>query len=178
MPRLFVALDLPLEIQADLRRVYLPAEPGIRRTPTEQVHLTLHFLGEADIGTTATALAAVTAPACSLTCAGVGQFRSGQRGVILWAGVKPSQELQLLQTEIGLALLPLGYQPERRAFTPHLTLARCQPHVPADIIADFLRQNANWSTPTVPLTEFSLYSSLLTPDGPHYHREARFPLGK
>ncbi len=176
MPRLFVALDLPPATRADLVRIMPAACTGMRVTPPDQMHLTLHFFGESDRASVVAALRTVSAPAFSLTLAGVGQFGSLPRGVILWAGFRESRELQALHAAIAQKLLPTGYQPERRPYCPHLTLARCKPRMPQSAVDDFLKSNAMFTTRPFSVAEFSLYSSVLTPNGAEYRREESFPL--
>lgn len=178
MPRLFVALDLPPETRADLVRILPAGGPGMRVTPPDQMHLTLHFLGDSERGNAVSALQAVSVPAFFLTFAGVGQFGSLPRGVILWAGFRDSRELQELHAAIAQALLPTGYQPESRPYCPHLTLARCKPQTSQSDIDAFLKRNASFTTRPFPVVEFSLYSSALSLNGPVYRREKRFPLSQ
>ena len=61
MPRYFIALPLPDEARDRLVAVQPPAVSGMRILAREELHLTLHFLGnvaESNIGTLRTALAA------------------------------------------------------------------------------------------------------------------------
>jgi 2'-5' RNA ligase len=84
--------------------------------------------------------------------------------------------LQSLYAAITAALLPIGYQPEPRPFRPHITLARCQSHVPRLVIDEFLQAHATFVSPEFPVTEFVLYSSELKPNGSVYRRERVYPL--
>ena len=95
--------------------------------PPENHHLTLRFIGETPKHRAEeidTALAALRAPGFPLTLAGVGCFAKGGSAVSLWAGVERNPALDHLQSKIETALQRAGLDPERRRFTPHVTLAR------------------------------------------------------
>jgi 2'-5' RNA ligase len=79
VPCFFVALLLPEEVKDGLARVQPPLMPGMRLIGRQELHLTLHFLGEvaAEQGDTVRdALAAVRANAFAIKINGLGQFPS------------------------------------------------------------------------------------------------------
>ena len=49
MARLFVAIDFPDEIKTALQQCQPLQQPGLRNTRRNQLHLTLHFLGESSV---------------------------------------------------------------------------------------------------------------------------------
>jgi 2'-5' RNA ligase len=176
MPRLFVAVDLPDEVKADLVRLQPRSDRGIRLASPEQMHLTLHFLGESELEPTTAALSGVVAPAFATALKGVGRFGSPRRGFILWAGVRPCAELVALHVAVAQALAPTGYQPEPRPFSPHITLARCKPWASQQLINAYLQRNGGYTSSEFPVADFALYSSEPTPEGSIYRCERRFPL--
>jgi 2'-5' RNA ligase len=176
VPRLFVAVGLPAVAAAELAVIQPPRVAGVRLAEPGQVHLTLHFLGPANVERTAAALRAVAAPAFPLEIEGVGQFPSASGAITLWAGVRESAALLGLHAAVAAALAAEGFQPEARRYTPHITLARCEPGVPADVVAEFLDRHRAFALPGFPVTEFGLYSSARVGDAPVYRRERSFPL--
>jgi 2'-5' RNA ligase len=102
--------------------------PGARRTPREQWHITVQFLGNAaDIDAVVGALHELhTAPAMvELVGAGaVGGTRN--RGTVFALGARPLDWLTELADEVTDRLLPLGYERDYKTYLPHLTLARCK----------------------------------------------------
>ena len=84
---------------------------------------------------------------------------------MIWAGIEDEAEL-LARIAAGLdeALAPLGFAPEKRAFTPHLTLARLKS--PGDA-RPFLDE-VSFSSHAWPVSEFHLYRSHLSPKGARY----------
>lgn len=174
MPRLFVALDLPQAVVSQLASRQLPPRPGIKLVKPGQMHLTLHFIGEAETISIADALSSTAYSRFSLSIEGTGQFRTAT-GIILWAGVKSSAELTALHAEVGRRLALVGVRLDSKPFRPHITLARCS--------RNFRRTTLNrpgdaepLSIPDIPIASFSLYSSVLNQQGPSYRQERCYPL--
>jgi 2'-5' RNA ligase len=176
MPRLFIAVDLPVATTAELVLIQPPGTAGIRLAEPGQMHLTLQYIGEADAERLIAALGAVAFPTFLLAFEGVGQFPSAGDTVTLWAGVRESPELLGLAAALAAALTPEGFRPEARRYTPHVTLARCGPEVPAHVVEGFLARHAAFSLPPMPVTAFGLYSSAFVGAAPVYRRECCFPL--
>ncbi|MDQ3471130.1 MAG: RNA 2',3'-cyclic phosphodiesterase, partial [Pseudomonadota bacterium] len=125
MHRLFVAIRPPEEIR-DLLIDAMDDSPALRWVGDEQLHLTLRFIGEVErpLGhDVAAALARIRFPAFDLRLKGVGRFEQRSGGA-LWAGVEPRAPVAELAAKIERACLAAGLEPERRAFHPHITLAR------------------------------------------------------
>ena len=125
--RLFIALTLPDPLHAALEdtmaRLRADGVSG-RFTRPENLHLTLHFLGEqpeAAVDALSDILLQVPRDTFPLTLSALGTF---SRTGILWAGLSPSPALNRLQKQLGAALARAGFPVEARAFRPHLTLVR------------------------------------------------------
>jgi RNA 2',3'-cyclic 3'-phosphodiesterase len=134
--RLFVAFDIPPDVRNRLSDATAPLKEmvGGRWTPPENWHLTLKFLGPTYprlvewVKESCRVVAAAHAPfATSLE--GVGAFPNERRARILWAGLSdPEGRAKGIARALDEALAR-EFAPEKRAFTPHLTLARFQPPV-------------------------------------------------
>jgi 2'-5' RNA ligase len=133
--RSFVAIELPAPILARLgalqARLREDVPPGlVRWVRPEGIHLTLKFLGDvpvAQIEALAGALQEACAPhdGFAFRIAGLGCFPNPRRPRVIWVGVEePGGVLAQLQRDVERALNPLGYPPEGRAYSPHLTLGR------------------------------------------------------
>lgn len=133
--RLFVALELPEAARAALdeaqQRLRRGAAHPVAWVKPASIHLTLHFLGEADATQTPGILAALTAAQATaparfhLALAAPGAFPNLRRPQTLWVGVGGDlAALEQVQRAVGAALTPLGFPPEDRPFRPHLTLGR------------------------------------------------------
>lgn len=175
MQRLFAGLPIPEVIKQELTPLSPAPNAKVRPVSPAQMHLTIQFIGQADAEPIAAALQTIRADAFSLSLSSLGTFGSARRGAVLWAGVQDHPCLTELHNAIGLKLSALGIELESRAFTPHVTVARCRRQTPRGIIEDFLNQSVP-PLPPLPVTEFILYSSNTTQDGPVYTREFTFPL--
>ena len=177
MPRLFIAIPLPDDIRAAL--VHLRSGiPGARWLPESNLHLTLRFIGDVhrdEADDVADALGQIEAPAFDMSIEGVGMFGERKRPRILWAGIARNDALVHLQRKVESAVVRAGLGPEERRFTPHITLARLKgaKHGP---IQTFMADNTLVRLGPVEVDAFNLYSSIRTPDGPHYALEAEYPL--
>lgn len=179
MPRLFVAIELPPALIETLDS-YIPRRlPGARPLRPQQMHLTLHFLGEQQaVDEIRAALATVQHPAFTLHPRGLGAFPPQGRARVAWAGLEPSPALNELHAALGQALLATGhYTPEARPFSPHLTLARFDPPIARAALADWLAQGLAFSAPPFAVQRFVLMRSTLRPEGALYSVEAAFALG-
>lgn len=140
------------------------------------MHVTLHFLGEAEIELVAAALAEVAIPAFRLDLQGVGQFPSAGGATTLWAGVCGSPEMLLLPAATAAKLMTVGFRLETRPYTPHVTLARCEPSVAASVVYDFLARHQRFSLPSVSVKSLGLFSSTFANNTPVYKCKQSFPL--
>jgi 2'-5' RNA ligase len=176
MPRLFVAIDLAPDVAAQLARIQPSPLPGLRLATPNQMHLTLHFIGEAELDRVAAALATVNERAFALTIAGVGHFASSKGESTLWAGIKENAELLRLHDAVGAALATIGFCPEARRYRPHITLARCGPDFPSNLVSEFLKLHADFIVPNVRVDRILLYSSVVQSDASIHLRQQEFQL--
>ena len=176
MARLFIAVDMPPSTIAALQQVQPRSVPGLRLANASQMHLTLHFIGEAETSDLIDALLDVQAPEFSLAVQGVGKFPPRGVPTVLWAGIPLHEGLLKLHAAIADALRGAGFPTETRPFAPHITLARCTRELARDVVDEFLERNDSLSLPSFEVTEFHLYSSVLTSGPPQYHCERSFML--
>ncbi|ETW99696.1 MAG: hypothetical protein ETSY2_40385, partial [Candidatus Entotheonella gemina] len=137
------------------------------------------FLGETDrLQDIKDALASVTAAPFELTLASVGRFpkRQKQPPRVLWVGIDADPALGQLHKKITQVLAEIGFEPEDRLFNPHITLARLKTREPLPEVDTFLNAHDVFRVPSIPITEFTLFSSMLSSQGAHYEREAVFAL--
>lgn len=129
--RLFVALELPALAREELaawgaRRA--GADPALRALPADALHLTLCFLGSRPRGEVAAigdAVARCAGPAPLLSLAGAEWLPSSRPRVLAVEVEDRDGALGGLRERVAEALAVAGrYRPERRAFHPHVTVAR------------------------------------------------------
>ncbi len=124
--RLFIGLDIAAQDAlaiADWRARMLP--PLTRPVPPENFHVTLAFLGDVtsrQLDPLVEQLDQITGTPFALAIDEVGYF---PRPGILWVGPgETPQPLDRLARDVQTAARRAGLQIEKRAFRPHITLAR------------------------------------------------------
>jgi 2'-5' RNA ligase len=188
--RLFVALEPPEPVRRrlgalaeDLRRGAGRAGDEVRWVPPANVHLTLQFLGavpEERVAAVEAALgeAAAEARPLSLSVRGVGGFPNARRPRVLWAGLEGDlAPLAALVAGLGARLGKLGFPPEDRPFSPHLTLGRARDGHGAPGLAGALAGAGQAEAAPWRASELVLFESHLSPRGPRYEAIARVALG-
>ncbi len=189
--RLFVALEPPDAVRrrlaamgVELRRAAGSAADEIRWVPPENVHLTLQFLGavpEERLPGVEVALRAAAAAGrpLSLEVKGAGGFPNARRPRVLWAGLAGEiPALGALAEDLGRRLAPLGFPPEERPFSAHLTLGRAREGRGSPRMAGALAGVAETAGVPWRAAELVLFESHLSPQGPRYEPLVRAPLGR
>lgn len=176
MHRLFVALACP-EPLVDRLVTTMDGEPeGLRWVSEEQLHCTLRFIGEVErpmAEDVANALKHVHAPALECRVDGVGAFDRGRRGA-LWARLAPREPLEALHHKVDRAITGCGLTPERRAYLPHVTLARWSGREVEH--RGWAERHAALSSSPVRIDHFTLFESELARAGPIYRSISDYPL--
>jgi RNA 2',3'-cyclic 3'-phosphodiesterase len=175
--RLFIAIEPPDDVKTALRRLRVEV-PGARWVPTEQLHLTLAFLGEVEEKTAeklTEELSLIHSPPFNLRFSGTGCFPSRHRPRVLWAGLESQPRLTHLAAGVHEAVLVCGVPQEERPFSPHITLARLT-FPPPGGIGQFLDQSNKLIFPPFPVREITLFQSRLTQYGAIHIPIRTFPV--
>jgi 2'-5' RNA ligase len=108
----------------------LCAEASVRWVKTENIHLTMRFLGDMDANALPNLYeeidrVAAVIPAFTISLGQLGCFPNQKRPRVIWIGVdSDSTWLTTLQESIEQCVSSLGWKSENRKFHPHLTLGR------------------------------------------------------
>lgn len=179
VPRVFLALPVSPEVGAELKAVRRD-EAALRWTDPAGYHITLRFLGEIvqdqleAARQAADAAAARCAGPLRLKAEGVGSFPNARQARVIWAGVAgETDRLRGLWSELERQLASRGFPPERRAFSPHVTLARSRGGpLPSFLQACSDRCFGEWEA-----AELLVMESRLGPAGARYAVRHRARLG-
>jgi len=189
--RTFVAIKLDahlcdgLDTVMDNLREHMPAR-SVRWSSAHKIHLTLKFLG--DIGPSQIApmqealreAAGQIAP-FSFELKGLGCFPHTGRPRVIWIGVnEPTRTLNTLQKAVENALHELGFEREKRAFSPHLTLGRVRNEVRHEErreIGQIVESTRLDTLCRQDVASIHLFKSDLQPGGAVYTSLAELPLG-
>ena len=178
MQRLFVAVDLPESVKAQLKTLCVDLV-GAKWVSYPQMHLTLRFIGDADEAQQTqiqTGLATVRATPFRMALQGIGQFPPKGKARVIWVGIQADAELHILQNQIEQTIVSLGFEPADQAFSPHITLARFRMPPSADHAQQYFARHQTFRTEPFDVERFILYSSQLMPSGSVYRQEGVFPL--
>ena len=179
MPRLFAAIDLPAATKDEILQLRQDDLPPGRWPRREALHLTLHFIGDVPERVARAyqaSLREVEAGAFDLQIAGVGQFPPDARPRVIWAGVANTGALRDLHEAAGRALEREGFRRERRRFHPHITLMRFKKPMRRGPASRWLSAHLDFEAAPFHVTQFVLYESKLTPQGPIYTRREVYAL--
>ena len=177
--RLFAALDLPDDV-AERLIALMKGVPGAKWRPRENLHLTLRFFGDtpepvaADIDAELAQAAESVAP-FDLQLKGAGAF-GGAEPHALWIGAAQSEPLRKLAAGCERAARRVGLKPEKRKFTPHVTLAYLA-NPPLEGVHAFEARLGLFETRLFGIERLALYSSHVRKSAPSLYRlEAEYPL--
>jgi 2'-5' RNA ligase len=143
-------------------------------------HITLRYLGwtrremvsPIEQAMTRAVAQAATGP-LRFRCERLGAFASPARATVVWAGVEDSGALAALAAALEREVVPLGFQAEKRAFHPHVTIARLREPTRVDqVLLPFAEQVFSETR----CDSLTLFESLTKPSGSEYRDVLRVPL--
>ncbi len=184
MIRAFIAVTLDSKVIEKIAAATAQLRPqiiGVRWVTPQNFHLTLKFLGGIDEAMVEPIKGRLREqlslfPRFSINAKGLGVFPSPKRPRVLWVGLT-GDRLIALASRVESALQQVGFTPETREFTPHLTIGRWRQ---ADIASKSLnRELENWKTYDFGISRVesvSLFQSVLKSEGASYNRLATIPL--
>ncbi len=160
--RLFTAIDLPQPMKERLSSICFGI-PRVRWSNSDQFHLTLAFIGDAnpsELEDIHAALSEITFKPIEIHCQGIGSFRNGT----LWLGVENTPALERLQQQVRQKLQRIaGVTLDHHRFRPHITLGKMDPQNPPKLETFLTLNNADRYSFTA--HGFQLKSSQLSPKG-------------
>ncbi len=180
--RSFIAIELPGELKLKLEHLegQLKAnkQPWVKWVIPGSIHLTLKFLGSVPAdktseitGTIAEVVRGITP--FQLKIEGLGVFPNLRTVQVAWVGIGGEVEkLKRLQGLIDTSLSRIGFTPESRPFTPHLTIARIRSQASPDERIRFgqLIADTKFTACAIGVDCVSLMKSQLSREGAIYSR--------
>jgi 2'-5' RNA ligase len=183
--RTFIAIELPQDVKAILSRLQTALgedkDTSVKWVNPQSIHLTLKFLGNVDTEaipqiTNAMAKSVKIAKSFSLQLSEIGAFPNTRSPRVVWVGLKGDTEiLSELQKRLEGSLETIGFPPENKAFSPHLTLGRVRNQIRPNqcrALAELLSTAKLKAAPTFHVNSIDLMKSELTPKGAIYTKLA------
>jgi 2'-5' RNA ligase len=189
--RAFIAVEISPEIHKAIESKTAPLRAAldsslVRWVPTGNIHLTLKFLGDVSL-TNVKMLSQMLSvevnqhTSFTLEFEELGAFPNPRRPRVIWIGIQAPAELEALQRGIEAAAATLGYPPEKRPFSPHLTIGRVKQKIDSagmQKIRAALEETQVGSLGTTRVNAVHLFKSDLKPTGAVYTKLFSAPLKK
>ena len=191
MVRLFLAISLPEKVKArlaTLQKELAQSQADVRWVRPEGMHLTLKFFGNVPkemIDPLSKVIQSVIQEqhpgVIHLGLKGLGTFPGRQKSPrVIWVGLEGDlSPLARLQRALEEAFVKLGFEPEKRAFMPHITLGRVKSSKRVERLRQILsrHEDETFFTPeAIEIKELVLYQSILKPTGAVYIPLRKFSL--
>jgi RNA 2',3'-cyclic 3'-phosphodiesterase len=182
--RTFICIEIPDSIKSrigKLQETLRQINAQISWTKPSNIHLTLKFLGRVTAPRLervkkAVDLAAQGIPPFDIEVSGTGCFPSPRSARVLWVGITSvPEELQQLYANLEDELSQIGFEREKRKFSPHLTIARVRTPQNSSSVADSLIASS-FASERFQATEVIVMRSDLKPTGSIYTPQATVQL--
>ena len=184
--RTFVAVELEPGLRRPLIKLLrdvLPADREVRWCSEQQLHITLKFLGEVRDAQIAQVCAAAGRASAqvepfALRIKGLGCFPAPRNPRVLWCGAEDLTEGCRRWVEAADPLFTeLGFPPESRAFTPHITLGRSRSTAGGRVFQQVLETVPPPETEQMIVAQVVVFESRLLPGGAQYKPLVTLRLG-
>lgn len=176
MIRSFVAFDISeamvLNNFSKVQNVLLGTGADIKIVKPENIHMTLRFLGDITqemVDQIHSEMEQVQFTPFEFKIEGIGVFPNPKHISVIWAGISQgANELRTIFDQLEPRLHTLGFKPDYKGFSPHLTIARVRTGRNKDALADQLENLEGFEFGLVNAECLRLKKSVLTPQGPIY----------
>ncbi len=183
--RAFIAVEIPDEVKAKFEE----AQGRLRRSGADvrwvkpaNTHITLEFLGETpvekieEIKSVLSRVAATHGP-FEVSIETLGVFPNVRRPRVVWIGItQGAQPLVALQASVNAQLREIGFRPEEREYSPHITLGRVRGTKNLEKLTSGLEAEKDFRAGEFHAAEVHLIRSVLSPEGPSYTKLLSAPL--
>ena len=182
--RSFIAIEVsnPSVLQeiSEAQRVLLGTGADLKAVEPQNIHVTLKFLGDIELSQVDgvyEVMKKISVKSFEIEFKGLGVFPSLSRMNVIWVGITRGYEkLSRIAAELDEGLKPLGFQPENRKFSAHLTIIRVKSQRNREALASEAEKFTDREFGVVAADSLKLKKSVLTPQGPIYStlREVNF----
>ena len=170
----FIAIDIPVSQRIiELSNQIKNSGADVKLVELENIHITLKFLGDTEEQyidkieeTIKKSVEGIESFEIKLTGAGI--FPNTNYIKVMWIGIKDNGELSKISNNINEKLTGLGFEKEKRGFSPHLTIARVKSARNKEKLIEIVEKYREVEFTTVKVDSIELKKSELTPKGPIY----------
>ncbi len=144
----------------------------LKMVETQNIHLTVRFLGDIPASMVEPIyeeMKQIKFTPFEVELKGVGAFPRLNNPRVVWAGItKGAKELTNVFEQLEPRLRGLGFAPDNKGFSPHLTIARVRTGRNKPQLVQKVQELANFEVGTAKVSCLRLKKSDLTPRGPIY----------
>jgi 2'-5' RNA ligase len=174
--RCFLAFDIDSESVlkkiTDVQNLLFKTGADLKLVEPRNIHITLRFLGNVSLPTVEKifeGMKRVSFVPFDVKIHGVGAFPNTRYAKVLWAGItEGAEQLRSIFNQLEPHLRGLGFAPDPKGFSPHLTIARVRSGKNKAELCMFVSENVNYEFGMVRASCLMLKKSDLTPKGPIY----------
>ena len=174
--RAFVAMDMDeasvVSKLVDAQRALRDVGADLKLVEPENIHATVRFLGEvpaATIELVKEQMNEVKFSPFGMEFVGLGAFPNLRRINVVWVGMrKGSEEISRIFEQLEPGFRKIGFEPDRKGFSPHVTIARVKTGRMREELAKFVDEMRDTPFGVIHVEELRLKRSVLTPKGPVY----------
>ncbi|MEW5937139.1 MAG: RNA 2',3'-cyclic phosphodiesterase [Candidatus Thermoplasmatota archaeon] len=158
-----------LEFGEDLKRTKV----RMKLVEADNIHMTLKFLGDVDERKNERILEAMHRAvegfqAFEMTLKGAGAFPGMNNIRVVWIGAEGAEALSEIAARLNSYLKKVGFPPEERGFTPHITIARVKDRRHSAQLSGLIESHGDTEFGVVRVVDIQLKRSFLTNEGPVY----------
>ena len=174
--RSFVAFDIDNDLVvrrfSEIQELLRKTGADLKMVQPGNIHITMRFVGNISQGLVDSiheAMKEVSFVPFDVDIRGLGAFPNLRHANVIWAGIgKGSDELRNIFDQLEPRLRRLGFAPDTKGFSPHLTLVRVRTGRNKDELVQSIGDHADHEFGTIKATCLKLKRSVLTPKGPIY----------
>ncbi len=184
--RAFIAADIPSDVKDEIGKIQKKLMGEVRSSvkwvDVEKIHVTLRFLG--DVPEEKIELLCQVLPKggrevapFKISIKGLGVFPNLSRPRVIWVGMESQgNKMDQLYSQIEALVRDLGFTPEKRAFSPHLTIGRIKQLRDQNEWVNAIEKSQELFFGEASVDCFYLFQSILKPQGPEYRKLKKFDL--
>ncbi len=181
--RSFVAFDIDnpqvLQRLGEAQDILAKTGADLSLVKPQNIHITLRFLGDITLSMMEKIdkeMQCIVFRPFDVEIKGVGAFPNVKYARVVWAGIQQgADELLAIFDQLEPRLRQLGFAPDSKGFSPHLTIARVRGGRNKQALVGCVNELAAYEFGKVHADCLRLKKSVLTPQGPIYStlKEAR-----
>jgi len=174
--RSFLAFEIEHETVrkrlASVQKLLMQTGADLKLVEPRNIHITVRFLGDITpnmVEKIFEEMQKVQFTSIDTQIKGLGAFPDMRYPRVVWAGLtEGADQLKTVFNQLEPRLRSLGFTPDQKGFSPHLTIARVKSGRNKAQLVDFVAKNANYNFGTITTGCLRLKRSDLTPRGPIY----------